>query len=469
MQSVEKNLKEDFGIKEKSKEKDEVGMDSDSEENMEGNEEIYWNKDFMEVKSATVKSLGTFAKFCPKKYIEKYYDYTLNQLEYFSSFCNEDIFFEVSDVYSDLMRAIKKSENNSKNLNTFWVEEVFTHYESFVNETDNQELVSHIFSNIYNIVKEFGKNIFINEKENKLNSTLDRIIELTMKLLKNELPCQIKNKDAEEDEIEHEEDIFSAITDICSCLSEKLGDDFHNYFTIIFPQLSSYLKLNHDEADRQSSFGVIAEVLKYTKISVKFYVKQLFNDIQKNLSQKSSKKNEELLRHIAYLIGVLFMSDADASKEFINQALNDLQLIFEKTRKDGKDNVIAALCRIIMAMKYNKNNFNLFDKSLETIMTNLPLKYDNEENLTVLDFLVYVSDMMDLNQYQKYMENIMKVLHCIVIFDSKCETKPEHIKKIKDYINKMNSNEIIKSLIESIVQKDFTPAEKEKFIKALNN
>ena len=32
-----------------------------------------------------------------------------------------------------------------------------------------------------------------------------------------------------------------------------------------------------------------------------------------------------------------------------------------------------------MAMGYNKNNFNLFDKSLETIMNNLPLKYDNNE------------------------------------------------------------------------------------------
>ena len=469
MQNTEKILKDDSGIVEKAKEKDEIGMDSDSEENLEGNDEMYWNKDFMEVKSVAIKSLGTFAKACSKIYIEKYYKFTLDQLEYFSSYCNENIFFEVSDIYCDLMFAIEKSGDKNINLNNFWVEEVFTHYESFVNETDDQEFVSHIFSNIYNIVNHFGKNIFIDTKLNKLNTTLDRIIELTMKLLKNELPCQIKNKDADEDEIEHEQDIFDAITDICTCLSEKLGDDFHNYFAIIYPQLSSFLNLSHDEADRQSSFGIIAEVLKYTKISVKFYVKQLFSDIQKNLNSKSSKKNEDLMRHIAYLIGVLFISDPEASKEFINQALSNLQLIFEKTKKDGKDNVIAALCRIIMGMKYNKNNFNLFDKSLETIMTNLPLKYDNNENLTVLEFLIYIIDMMDINQYQKYMQNIMKVLHCIVIFDAKCETKPEDLKKVKEYITKMNQNDTIKSLIESIIQKDFTPTEKEKFIKTLND
>ena len=145
-----------------------------------------------------------------------------------------------------------------------------------------------------------------------------------------------------------------------------------------------------------------------------------------------------------------------------------MQFIFEKSKKEGKDNVIAALCRIIMAYQYNKNNFNLFDKSVETIMNNLPLKYDNNENLTVLDFLIYIIEILDLEQYKKYIGAIMKVLHCIVIFDAKCETKPEHLEKVKQYINKLNQNETIKILIEEIIKKDFTQAEKEKFIKSLN-
>ena len=121
-----------------------------------------------------------------------------------------------------------------------------------------------------------------------------------------------------------------------------------------------------------------------------------------------------------------------------------------------------------MAYNYNKNNFNLFEKSLDTIMNNLPLKYDNNENLTVLDFLIYVIDMMDLNQYQKYLNNIMKTLHCIVILDAKCETKKEDLDKVKAYLNKLNQNEIIKNSIEDIISKEFTPAEKEKFIKNLS-
>ena len=469
MEYTEKIIKDESGIIEKAKEKDEIGLDSDSEEVMDGNDEMYWNQDFMNVKSLSIKCLAVFAKSCPKLYIEKYFQFTLDQLEYFSNYCNEEVFYAVVDVYEALLFSIESSGDKTKDINDFWVKEVLTHYESFINETDDQELVSHIFGNIFNIVDHFGKNIFKDNKTNNLNTSLDRIINLTLKLLKNELPCQIRNKEAEEGEMEHEEDIFDSIKSVCLCLSEKLQDDFHNYFNIIYPQLSSYLKPTYDEEDRQNAFGIIAEVLKHTKISVKFYAKQLFEDIQKNLSgKKKNKKSEDLYRHISYLIGVLFISDPQTCKDYINQGLQNLQLIFEKSKKEGKDNVIAALCRIIMAYQYNKTNFNLFDKSVETIMTNLPLKYDNNENLTVLDFLIYIIEILDLEQYKKYIGSIMKVLHCIVIFDAKCETKPEHLEKVKQYINKLNQNETIKILIEDIIKKDFTPAEKEKFIKSLN-
>ena len=465
---LEKIIKDDSGIVEKAKEKDEIGLDSDSEELMEGNDELYWNQDFMEVKTISLKCLSIFSKSCPKIFIDKYYKYTLEQLEFFSNYCNENLLFEVGDLYEAILISLGETKND-KEVNDFWIKEVLIHYESFINETDDQELVGHIFGNMYNIIQHYGKNIFIDKSKNSLNTSLDRIIDLTMKLLKSELPCQIRNKDAEDDEIEHEEDIFSAIQNICICLSEKLGDDFHNYFNQLYPELSKYLKMNYGEEDRENAFGIIAEVLKNTKISIKFYCDKLFEEIKKNLSgKKKVKSNENLFRHIAYLIGVLFYGDPSATKKYINQALQNLQYIFEKTKKEGKDNVIAALCRIIMALNYNKNNFNLFEKSLDTIMGNLPLKYDNNENLTVLDFFIYIIDMMDLAEYQKYLNNIMKTLHCIVIFDSKCETKEEDFEKVKGYINKLNQNETIKNLIEDIINKEFTPAEKEKFIKKLS-
>ena len=465
---VEKIIKDKSGIVEKAKDTEELKDPDSDEEDMEGNDEVYWNQDFMEVKSISLKCLAIFAKSCPKIYLDKFYDFTLEQLDFFSTYINENLFFEVGDLYEAMLISLSEIKSD-KEVNDFWINEVLTHYESFINETDDEELVGHIFAKMYNIIQHFGKNIFIDKTKNELNTSLDRIINLTLKLLRTELPCQIKNKDAEEAEYEHEEDIFDSIENICVCLSEKLQDDFHNYFNIIYPELSKYLKPTFDEESRQHAFGIIAEVLRHTKISIKFHCDQLFQDINKNLSgKKKVKDNENLFRHIAYLIGVLFSGDCEASKKYINQGLQNLQYIFEKTKKEGKDNVIAALCRLIMAYQYNKTNFPLFDKSLETIMNNLPLKYDNNENLTVLDFFIYSIEMLDLTQYEKYLNNIMKTLHCIVIFDSKCETKKEDLDKIKGYLTKLNQNDTIKNSIENIIAKEFTPAEKEKFVKNLS-
>ena len=465
---VEKIIKDKSGIVEKAKDTEELKDPDSDEEDMEGNDEVYWNQDFMEVKSISLKCLAIFAKSCPKIYLDKFYDFTLEQLDFFSTYINENLFFEVGDLYEAMLISLSEIKSD-KEVNDFWINEVLTHYESFINETDDEELVGHIFAKMYNIIQHFGKNIFIDKTKNELNTSLDRIINLTLKLLRTELPCQIKNKDAEEAEYEHEEDIFDSIENICVCLSEKLQDDFHNYFNIIYPELSKYLKPTFDEESRQHAFGIIAEVLRHTKISIKFHCDQLFQDINKNLSgKKKVKDNENLFRHIAYLIGVLFSGDCEASKKYINQGLQNLQYIFEKTKKEGKDNVIAALCRLIMAYQYNKTNFPLFDKSLETIMNNLPLKYDNNENLTVLDFFIYSIEMLDLTQYEKYLNNIMKTLHCIVIFDSKCETKKEDLDKVKGYLTKLNQNDTIKNIIENIIAKEFTPAEKEKFVKNLS-
>ena len=46
--------------------------------------------------------------------------------------------------------------------------------------------------------------------------------------------------------------------------------------------------------------------------------------------------------------------------------------------------------------------------------------------------------------------------------------KLKDLDKVKVYINKLNQNETIKKMIEDIILKEFTPAEKDKFIKNLS-
>ena len=168
MEYTQNILKDDSGIVEKAKEKDEVGLDSDSEEIMEGNDEMYWNQDFMNNKSLVIKCLAIFSKSCPQLYIKNYYQYTLNKLEYFSNYYNEEVFFGVVDLYEAILFSIESPGDKTKDVNDFWIKEVLTSYESFINESNDQELVSHILGNVYIIVEHFGKNIFKNNNTNKI-------------------------------------------------------------------------------------------------------------------------------------------------------------------------------------------------------------------------------------------------------------------------------------------------------------
>ena len=462
-----KILKDKSGIVEKAKAKDEFTLDSDSEDEMEGNGEVYWNEDFMETKSNALRAVGSFAKAASVQFVKYFKDF-LVLLDEFTDYICDTVVFESIGTYEALMFALEKANkalgSSETSVNNFWVTEVFSKFEELINNTDDQQLVSEIICSIYVIVDHFGKDLFVG------NNTIDRCIQIAKSLLSNQMPCQIKNEDAEEDELDYEEDIIDSVKNLCLIFAEKLKNDFHPYFNELMPLLKKYLKTSHPEEDRSLAFGIIADVLKNSTISTKFFIEQLFTFIESNLSlKKINKKNESLLRHIAYLIGVLFESDPEAAKPYLNASLNHLQYIFEKTKREAKDNVIASLCRIITSLKLNKTNFPLFDKSVETIMTNLPFKYDPIENITALDFLVYLIDVFGIEEYTKYCDGIMKVLQILVVNDAKCKTKEEDLAKIRNYINTLNKNETIKGMIEKYVLEKFTQNEKDKFVTKITN
>ena len=467
MTEIFRILKDTSGIVEKAKAKDEFTLDSDSEEEMEGNGDVFWNEDFIETKCNAIRAIASVSKAASAGFV-KYFKDVLALLEEFSDYVCDSVVFEVVGAYEALMFALENANkavgSETTSVGAFWVTEVFSKYEQLIENTDDQELVSEVICSIYVIVDHFGKTIFTG------NNTMERAVLIAKKLLNNEMVCQIKNEDADEDEYDHEEDVFDSVKNLCLVFAEKFQNDFHPYFNELFPFLQKYLKTSHPEEDRSLAFGIIADVLKNTKISTKFYISQLFSSIEANLKlKKINKKNESLLRHIAYLIGVFFESDAEAAKPYLNSALNNLQFIYENTKREGKDNVIASLCRVISSLKLNKTNFELFDKSIETIMTNLPFKYDPIENITALELFIYLIDVFGIEEYTKYIEGIMKILQILVVNDAKCKTKDEEMEKIRNYINTLNKNETIKGLIEKYVLEKFTPNEKEKFVSKITN
>jgi DNA integrity scanning protein DisA with diadenylate cyclase activity len=208
-------------------------------------------------------------------------------------------------------------------------------------------------------------------------------------------------------------------------------------------------------------------------MSIKFYIEEIFNLIEQNINEKNNnKKNiEGLYRHISYLIGILFQSDIENSKKYIDKSFNILNNMFnnKKIKKDGKDNIISALIRIIINMQYNKNNFKFWNDIIDKIFENFPFKYDVNENLNALNFLIYTLNIFDLNEFKKYFDKIFYICMIVIINDKKCKSTKEDFNKVKDYLKTIEKNEELKNMLQNNINNKMNKEERNKFMNILIN
>jgi hypothetical protein len=467
-------LKDDSGLT-TNKSKDEFGLDSDSEEEDgkgEGKiEDVYVNDAFVDAKCSVILALTNFAKATPTTFVN-YIQEVFLYFENLWNYIHDNVNLELISAYQSMLVSINEAEEKIKLANgtngngeplakKIWVTEIYPKYSKVFEESDLKEEVCKALEAIYEIINSFGKTIFEN------NNTLASIIEVCKALLENQAVCQIKNDEDEEDP-DHDEQLLGCVVDIFLISSEKLEDGFHDYFVAAFPSLKKYLSVKRSESDRSMIFGCIADILKHCKVSAKFYFEILLATCEENIQKNMKRKDEDLFRHVAYLIGILFESCPEFSINFLPVGLKLLQIILESTQKTAKDNVIAALCRLCVGLQLNATNCEFFPKFVETILTNAPLKHDTFENPSIFKFIQYSCDKLDIKGYELYLENILQTLKTLVLNEIKCGTSKALIKDIKNYLEVLNGNELLKNAIETFVN-SMGEAEKERFVNSIRN
>jgi hypothetical protein len=409
-------------------------------------------------------ALMNFARGCPGEFM-LYLPRVMQIFETLWDYIHENVNSELIVAYEELLYTISDAETTQteevKLYIKAWMHEILPKYEKIINESDNKEEVVKVLESIHGILLHFGTEILMN------NNSLERIMNITSALLDFKALCQVKNDEVDEEEdLDHDEQILGGVVDIYLVLSEKLGNEFHASFSTIFESLKKYLSVKRSEADRSMVFGLFADVLKYSKISTKFYIEILFNAINENIKKNMKKKNDDLFRHIAYLIGILFESDISVAKEYLNASMNNLQTIYENSGKMGRDNVIAALCRIICSELLTGD---LLSKSIETIFANIPLMNDTFENITILRFITHISLKIDLNTFQSYFDKVMNTIKFVVLNEIKCGTSKQVLKDVKVYLENLNGNDVIKAMIETSLINNFNEIERERFINTVRN
>lgn len=434
--------------------------------------DVYVIEAFVDAKCSVITALTNFAKACPKEFIiylkdlflifEELWDYVHDNVNLELIEAQEAIIKSIDEAEESIRQENNETQNTEKLYRKVWVQDIFPKFCHIVEERDTKEEVVKVLESIYNIVDHFEANLFIG------NNTLDRIMQICNTLLNFEATCQLKGDDEmEEEDIDHDEQILSGVTDLFLIISEKLGNNFHVYFSNSFPHLQKYLSTSRTEADRSMVFGCIADVLKSCKISTQFYIQAIMNSVKENMSKNLKKKHDELYRHIAYLLGMLFESDANQARPYFEVIMGYLQTIHENSGKMSKDNVIAALCRITLSLGLNSES-PLFGQITETIFKNAPLQNDTYENPIIFKFLVYMADKMDMTSYQKYFSNIMQTIKMLVLCEIKCGTSKPLLQEVKSYLELLNNNEVLKSSTEQFLS-TLTEIERERFINTIRN
>jgi hypothetical protein len=455
-------LKDDSGINNEDN-KDEYGLDSDSEEDEEGGD-VFVNEVFIDAKCSVIMAIMNFAHSCPSEFMT-HLPNVMKEFETLWDYIHENVNNELILAYEELLYVIAEAETSSteeiKLYIKAWLHEVLPKYEKIIEESDNKEEVVKVLESIHGIIERFGAELFYK------NNTLERIMNHTKSLLDFKALCQVKNDEVDEEEdIDHDEKILGGVVDIYLITSEKLGNEFHESFSGIFTSLKKYLSVSRSEADRSMVFGLFADVFKYCKTSTKFYIGILFQSIEENIKKNMKKKNDELFRHIAYLIGILYESDISVAIEYINASMNILQTIYENSSKMGKDNVIAALCRIICSEALSGD---IYVKAIETVFTNIPLTNDTFENITALRFVTHISQKIDIEGFKKYFCQTMNTIKMIVLNEIKCGTTKQILKDVKIYLENLSTNEVIKGMIDAILLSNFNEAERERFVNTMRS
>ena len=419
-------------------------------------------------------AISKFARSCPSQFL-KYIEEILKNFDDITDYVDENVNIELIIAYQSLLVSIDKAEkaNLSENqthqtLNLarkLWMNDILPKFERIFQNSDLKIEVVNVLESIYGIINYFGRDLFID------NNSLERIFNMIKTLLEFKATCQIKNdeEDLEEDEIDHDAEILDHISDVLMITAEKLENDFHPILSGLMDLLKKYLSVKRSLGDRSTVFGCLADTLKYCKITAKFYLEFLLKIISDNIKENMKNKDDDLFRNMAFLIGVLFESNPDAAKDYFNACMNQLQTVYENSQRMGKDNVIASLCRISIAMNLNfsdENNSEIFKKIIDTVFTNCPLISDYHENVTVFKFIEYIYDKFDLEYYNKYSMKMFEVIKYLLINELKCGITSEILINIKTLLEKINTNQTIKVYFENFLN-SMNNEEKEKFINTI--
>ena len=348
-----------------------LDSDSDDDEEVVG---LELDTNFIDEKTSAVHALGNLCLNC-SGVIQPYMQEILKTLDDVSMYFHENVRYHVCLTYAQIAFGLLrlhtgKADSDDKHewtpgipaaaplpapVTEFLSTVLFPHFSTLLDDESNKEVIEKLLECIRDLCDEMGPASIENHIEMIMNSM--------EKLLEKKAFCQVKTKDAmdddeeekeeedsepdedDEEDLDHDEIILGNTTDLIISLSKCMGDSFLPYLQRLGPKLVKYLGDDHPKRDKIMVIGCLAETFNSSPSAITTY----FDDFMQVLIKHSVTADGSMNRNVSYGLGIL--ADKAPTQLFephLETAMNCVKNMYTASQEDdAKDNCIACLVRIL--------------------------------------------------------------------------------------------------------------------------
>lgn len=248
----------------------EFSRDSDSEPE----QEVHGKIEAMDEKASAIHCLGYIFQFIPKlmfEHLDQLCSTLLTMLEY----VDENVRFECISALNGISFGLNKLEYGDEfewevgfenptpigeTHQTFFQNVYFPALATVFKTEDENEVIERMMQSLIEQTTELGPAIY--------TGRIDQIVKLINNLLEQkqaneqedaEGDFEDMHEEDEEEDIDHNETVISNITELISCISQALGEDFIPYFEKTGELLFMRLQDQYPMRDKSLCIGTLAE------------------------------------------------------------------------------------------------------------------------------------------------------------------------------------------------------------------
>ncbi|ONK65428.1 uncharacterized protein A4U43_C07F37020 [Asparagus officinalis] len=327
----------------------------------------------LDEKAAATQAIGLFALHTKGSYAP-YLEESMRILVRHSGYFHEDVRLQAITALRNVLtavRAIPAVSNDVLEKQKEFLDTALNIYIKTMTEDDDKDVVAAACTSVAEIVQECGYMA--------LQPYIPQLAGATLALLREDSTCQQVDSDSDMDEgdIDHDEVLMDAVSDILPAFAKAMGSDFEPIFASLFDPLMRFARVPRPPQDRTMVVACLAEVAQGMGAPISGYVNKVMPLVLKELASSEATNR----RNAAFCAGEICKNGGTATLKYYGDILRALYPLFGDSEPDFavRDNAAGAIARMIMVQPQAIP----LNQVLPVFLKSLPLKEDREESMTV--------------------------------------------------------------------------------------